>query len=114
MSPKTQVIKSALPFHTNLFTSLSPKVAAFWRLTISLSWGWRHFPGVPEPSEGVVATGAALGVEGADCVAIYRVSSNVIECKESKGPREEGEREWRTKRCHLGSVKAHRFEDHQE
>lgn len=80
------MIRRAPPFQINLFTSLSLKVAAFWRLTISLSWGWRHFPGVPEPSEGEGAAEAALGVEGADCVAIYRASSRRnLQVEEEKG-----------------------------
>lgn len=72
MFPKTQVITKATPFHSSFRTSLSPNVVAFWRLTTSLSWGWRHLPGVPVPSEARAAAGAALGVEGADCVAIDR------------------------------------------
>lgn len=107
--PKTQEIRRAPPFQINLFTSLSLKVAAFWRLTISLSWGWRHFPGVPEPSDGDVAAGVALGVEGPDCVAIYRMlnkAKTVLQVKEER---------WRpieSKEATTELVSAHKFEDH--
>lgn len=84
MFPKTQVITKATPFHSSFFTSLSPNVVAFWRLTTSLSWGWRHLPGVPDPSEARAAAGAALGVEGADCVAIGRVQQTREEKSRSR------------------------------
>lgn len=62
-------------FHRNLLKFLSPKVEASCRFTISLNWGWRHFPGVPDVELGVTAAAAvgALGVEGRDWTAIYVV-----------------------------------------
>ena len=79
--PKTQVMINAAPFHMSFRRFLSPKVAAFWRLTISFNWGWRHLPGVPDTAEGVAAIGVAFGVDGRNCAAICRE----WEQKEEKG-----------------------------
>ena len=83
-------------FQINLRTSLSLKVAAFWRRTISLKWGWRHLPGVPVPSEGVPAAGVVLGVEGTEGKAICRRRGEGSKQRNRKLERvsEEGQRRW--------------------
>ena len=94
--PKNQVTMRAPTFQINLRTSLSLKVAAFWRRTISLRWGWRHLPGVPVPSEGVPAAGVALGVEGTEGKAICRRRGEGSKQRNRKLERvsEEGQRRW--------------------
>jgi hypothetical protein len=87
VSPKPQIDINAAPFHSNFRTFLSPKVAAFCRRTISFSWGWRHLPGVPDPSWGVATPEAGFGVEGNDGVAIEVDKRE--QGKQGKGAREE-------------------------
>jgi hypothetical protein len=68
-----QVAAKAPPFHRSLLRFLSPKVEASCRLTISLSCGWRHFPGVPDAEPGATTGVAGLGVDGRDWEAIDKV-----------------------------------------
>lgn len=68
--PKTQVATNAAPFQRSLLILLPPNVAAFWRRTISLRWGWRHLPGVRDSPGVGIGVDAGRGVEGRDCDAI--------------------------------------------
>lgn len=85
MPQKTHVTAKAPPFHESFLRFLSPKVDASWRLTISLSWGWRHLPGVPDTSEiGAPVGVGAFGVEGRDWEAIYGVDGRKKGVEKSK------------------------------
>ena len=106
--PNIQVATNVNALNKSLLAFCCPKVEAFCRLTISLSRGCRHFPGVWDAPDAEAGEDVDLGVDGrnGNAIEIYECEKDTkrsLQKRKKKargrggGFRGDGNKSWKAK-----------------